>query len=219
MVVRKVRRKNFQVISIRPCLHKLIAKGSVMNQQRLDQAVPHVDKPSLFIGSASEGLEFVRAIGEQLAPDAEVTLWEEAFFSLGSTFIESLVNQLPRFDFAVLVLTSDDEVSSRGVQSFSPRDNVIFELGLFMVSLGRARTFGVYQADSMLKIPTDLLGMNQATYYWPRSDKNYVAAVGPACNKIRKVIRDLGFSDTKASRQIQGVRERQDRFQQEFTTK
>jgi len=47
----------------------------------------------------------------------------------------------PRFDFAALVLTADDLTASRQVVSLGPRDNVLFELGLFMGRLGRSRTF------------------------------------------------------------------------------
>jgi predicted nucleotide-binding protein len=86
-------------------------------------------KPSLFVGSSTEGLEFARAVRAELEADVEVTLWNDGFFELGSTFIETLLNALPRFDFGVLVLTSDDWVSSRDVTTFGPRDNVIFELG------------------------------------------------------------------------------------------
>ena len=69
-----------------------------------------MNKPSVFIGSSSEGLEFARAVRSLLAQDAEITLWNEGFFGLGSTFIETLINALPRFDFAILVLTADDLV-------------------------------------------------------------------------------------------------------------
>ena len=82
--------------------------------------------PSLFIGSSTEGLDFARALRSSLDRDAEVSLWDEGFFRLGSTFIDSLVNSISRFDFAVLLLTPDDLVSSRATEAFGPRDNVIF---------------------------------------------------------------------------------------------
>jgi predicted nucleotide-binding protein len=129
-------------------------------------------KPSLFIGSSSEGIEFARAVRSLLTQDAEVTVWKEGFFSLGSTYIETLMNSLPRFDFAILVFTPDDLVNSREVEVFGPRDNVIFELGLFMGRLGRSRTFILHQADARLKIPTDLSGVTMATYEWPRVDRS-----------------------------------------------
>src|SRR3954447_19463502 len=98
-------------------------------------------KPALFVGSSSEGLEFARAVRSLLEQDAEVTLWNEGFFALGNTFIESLVNSLHRFDFATVVLTPDDMIKSREVTTLGPRDNALFELGLFIGRLGRERTF------------------------------------------------------------------------------
>ncbi len=171
-------------------------------------------KPALFIGSSTEGLEFARALRSLLVHDAEVTIWNEGFFSLGNTFIETLVNSLPRFDFAVLVLTADDLISSRNAESLGPRDNVLFELGLFMGRLGRSRTFILHQSNSTLKIPSDLSGMTTATYEWPREDRSYKSAVGPACDSIREVVRDLGVSDAKTARDISDIRTRQDQLQQ-----
>jgi hypothetical protein len=171
-------------------------------------------KPSLFIGSSSEGLEFARALRALLAADAEVTLWNEGFFGLSSTFIETLVNSLTRFDFAVLVMTPDDWIRSRNGEAWSPRDNVLFELGLFMGRLGRERTFVLHQAGAAMKLPSDLAGMTMATYEWPREDKSYKSAVGPACDSIREVVRDLGVSEAKTAREISDIRSRQDELQQ-----
>ena len=98
-----------------------------------------MSKPTLFVGSSSEGLDVARAVRALLAEDAEVTLWNEGFFIITDTFIESLVNALPRFDFAALVLTPDDLTTSRQTSTFSPRDNVLFELELFMGRLGRSQ--------------------------------------------------------------------------------
>ena len=116
-------------------------------------------KPSVFVGSSTEGLEFARAIRGHLQSDAEVTLWNEGPFRIGPTLIENLINSLVNFDFAILVLTPDDLLKVRGDEHLSPRDNIIFELGLFMGHLGRSRTFIVHQADPIIKLPTDISGM------------------------------------------------------------
>jgi len=170
-----------------------------------------MNKPSLFIGSSSEGLEFARAVRSSLAADAEVTIWDEGVFPLGQTFIEALLNAVPRFDFACLILTPDDFVLSRQTEALGPRDNVLFELGLFMGRLGRSRTFVLHPVASELKIPTDLAGVITAGYEWPRSDANYRAAVGKACDSVRQAIRDLGIIDTKTSRAIVEIKSRQNR--------
>ena len=174
-------------------------------------------KPSVFIGSSSEGLEFARAVRSLLTKEAEVTVWNEGFFGLGSTFIETLVNALPRFDFAVLVLTPDDLVNSRDVELLGPRDNVLFELGLFMGRLGRSRTFILHQSNARLKIPSDLSGVTTATYEWPREDNSHKSAVGAACDTIREVIRDLGLSEMKAAKVITDIKLRQDEHENKLS--
>jgi hypothetical protein len=167
-------------------------------------------KPSVFVGSSSEGLDFARAARGLLDGDAEITLWNEGFFTLGNTFIDRLINASPRFDFAVLVLTPDDLIASRDTASFGPRDNVIFEAGLFMGRLGRARTFMLHQAGAMVKIPSDLSGVTTASYAWPREDGSHLSAVGAACDSIRKAIRDLGVSDSKTTKHLNEIQSRQD---------
>lgn len=174
-------------------------------------------KPSLFVGSSTEGLEFARAIPASLSDVAEVTLWNEGFFRPGGTFIDTLVNALPRFDFAVLLLTADDFVQSRDVESMGPRDNVLFELGLFMGRLGRERTFLVHQSRADLKIPSDLAGVTAAVYEWPRRDRDHQAALSPACAAIRRVIRDLGPSEAKTGRAITDLTERQQQQERELS--
>jgi Predicted nucleotide-binding protein containing TIR-like domain len=174
-----------------------------------------MEKPSLFIGSSTEGLEFARAARSLLNEDAEITIWNESLFELGNTAIEQLVNSPSRFDFAILVLTPDDLITSRQDDKFGPRDNVIFELGLFMGVLGRSRTFILHQADAAVKIPSDLSGLITARYEWPRQDGSHTAAVGAACDTIRGQIRDLGVSEAKKDREIRVIRSRQERQEAE----
>jgi hypothetical protein len=173
-------------------------------------------KPSLFIGSSSskEGLDAARAIEVNLQHDTEVTLWNRGVFGLNIGTLEALVNALDRFDFAILVITPDDVVTSRDVTSQAPRDNVMFELGLFMGRLGRGRTFAVCNDTRDMKLPSDLAGVTLARFDAGRSDHNLIAAVSPACTMIRQFIRDLGVSETKgmarlttATTQIEGLSE------------
>lgn len=93
-----------------------------------------------------------RAIEYQLQQDAEITIWNEGFFPLGQATLESLVNALPRFDFAIVVLTPDDMVVSREQAFNCPRDNVMFELGLFMGRLGRSLFMMLPPGQKFLRI-------------------------------------------------------------------
>ena len=102
-------------------------------------------KPRVFIGSSTEGLEIAELIQLGLERVAECTLWNQSTFAPGQTTIESIVDATVEYDFAVLVLTADDMIVKRGVEAAAPRDNVLFELGLFTGALGRARTFMVHR--------------------------------------------------------------------------
>jgi hypothetical protein len=158
--------------------------------------------PSLFIGS---WLAIARAIQTQLQHDSEVTVWNEGAFPLGQTTLEGLVNALDRFDFAILVLTPDDTVVSRQSEHLAPRDNLLFELGLFMGRLGRSRTFVVCEGSQRMKLPSDLAGVTIAKFNAERADGNPVAAVGPACNAIRQTIKDLGLSEGRTAKRLQSA--------------
>jgi predicted nucleotide-binding protein len=128
-------------------------------------------KPTVFIGSSKEGIEVARAIRTQLDEVAEITIWNEGgVFQLGHGYLEALVNALPGFDFAILVLSADDSIESRGVTSLAPRDNVMFELGLFMGRLGRERTFAIVMSRKRLNSLQTLL-----VYRWQDIDRDKMA--------------------------------------------
>jgi hypothetical protein len=173
-----------------------------------------MDRPTMFVGSSTEGLGVARAVRGLLHEDADITVWNEGFFALGSTFIETLVNNLPSFDFAVLVLTPDDQVTSRDDTLMSPRDNIVFELGLFMGRLGRSRTFLL---NSDVKIPTDLAGVTTARFDWTREPDEQLRAVAPACDSIRRAIRTLGVAPEKTAAAITRLASRQDRHAQQLS--
>ena len=122
------------------------------------------DWPCVFVGSSTEGLNVARAIQFQLKDNARVSIWNDGVFGLSHGSLEALVRSLDRFDFAVLVITPDDVVLSRTVESQAPRDNVMFELGLFMGHLGRDRTFGICGDSPDMKLPSDLAGVSLARY-------------------------------------------------------
>jgi predicted nucleotide-binding protein len=114
-------------------------------------------KPSMFIGSSTEALKAAQGLKLGLEHTAEVTLWTEGVFGLNLSYLESLIKQVAKVDFAVLVLTPDDLTKSRGRQKLAPRDNVIFEFGLFMGKLGRRRCFFIHSREKKPKLPSDLL--------------------------------------------------------------
>ena len=158
-------------------------------------------RPCVFVGSSSEGLMAAKTIQLLLDTSCEVTIWSQGVFGLSHGTLESLVGVLDDFDFAVLVLTPDDLVTSRQTEGIAPRDNVLFELGLFMGSLGRTRTFIVYDRKSGLKLPSDLAGVSAATYE-PHASGNLESALGAATTRIEQQVNRLGLRDPERFKQI-----------------
>jgi hypothetical protein len=145
-------------------------------------------RPSVFVGSSSEHIEIANTVQELLSRDAEVTVWEHAF-DLGAGTLESLEKDLDRHDFAVLILAPDDVAISRNVEMDAPRDNVLFELGLFIGRLGRDRAYYLFDSEIKVKLPSDLAGITGASY---TRGRDWRAALGPACNQIRRRLTELG---------------------------
>ena len=148
-------------------------------------------KPKIFIASSVEGLNVAYAIQELLEYDAEVTVWDQDVFQLSSNTLDDLIDALSKTDFGIFVFTPDDTLRiGEGEEYQSVRDNVIFELGIFMGHLRKQRCFIVSpRTQDPFHIPTDLLGVTQATYEPNRDDSNLSAALGPACNQIRQSYR------------------------------
>jgi len=166
----------------------------------LHPSIPQMQtvRPRVFIGSSTEALSVARAIQVELETELDTTIWYQGVFGPSASTLESLDHLVRDFDAAVLVLTPDDVTGSRGGMGSTPRDNVLYELGLFAGALGRHRVFIVRPRDVSLELPSDLLGLTVGLYRL-RSDGNLQVAVAPACTRIRQAVRTLFSAEEPAS--------------------
>ena len=132
------------------------------------------------------------AVKKALDSVATTVVWtQKDVFEPGKFTLESLEENAQRCDFAVMVFGPDDVIYSRGNRQAGPRDNVIFELGLFMGALDRKRAFVVAPRGKNLKIPTDILGTNLVLF--PAGDyKSLNQSINEACETIRNVVLRTG---------------------------
>jgi hypothetical protein len=147
-------------------------------------------KPRVFIGSSKASVEVAHAIAGVLEESAEVTVWDEGVFRLNTSFLQDLFGTPNQYDFAVMVWAPDDMTESNGQSLASPRDNVIFEAGLFMGVLGLEHVFIVQDRESPTKIPSDFAGITLAAYDGSRMNVDPKAAVRSACDAIKQEMAD-----------------------------
>ena len=121
-------------------------------------------KPRIFLGSSGKQAKLLASLTRGLAEVAHVEPWT-AVFNPGTNTLERLVELTGEVDFAAFLFAQDDwTVASPEPETgqASPRDNVVFEAGLFGGVLGMRRTFILHARGS--KLPTDLLGLTCVRY-------------------------------------------------------
>jgi hypothetical protein len=151
-------------------------------------------KPRVFLGSSGKQGKLLQALTRGLADVADVEPWTVTF-NPGTTTLGRLVELTREVDFAAFVFAQDDwtsvepgtsDAASAAAGQASPRDNVVFEAGLFGGVLGMERTFILHAIGA--KLPTDLLGLTCVRY----GDATKAAEVTTVNKKLRKAIEDLG---------------------------
>jgi hypothetical protein len=149
-------------------------------------------KKRIFIGSSSEELPFAELAKTLLSSDFEVTiwndnLWDSAVFRINQNFLSDLMKASLQFDFGILLGTADDKVEYRGVEVLQPRDNVLFELGLFIGRLGTSKC--AFVIDKEVKFPSDFQGITLA-----RFNKKDPSSFEKSIDQVRSVF--LASSET-----------------------
>ncbi len=163
-------------------------------------------KPRLFIGCSREAIPYARAVHEQLGRYAQVRPWFADAFTPNEYPMESLEKCLDSSDFAVFIFAPDDVVLLRGNYYFQPRDNTLFEMGLFWGKLRRDRVFCLVpekvearddlvigERVSEFHLLSDLQGLSVLRYESVDEEGNYAAAVTVACGKIIDAIQKKGL--------------------------
>jgi len=113
----------------------------------------------IFIAASLDGLPVARELKLGLAEDADCTLWTQGAFTL-----EELLKATSKFDTAVLVLGPSDLSTEAAAGRNRPRDNTLFQIGLFAGLFGRSRMLLVYSRDVPLDLPPDLARLRTATF-------------------------------------------------------
>ena len=136
----------------------------------------------VFIGCSVEGLAVAKILQLQLRHTTKPIIWSQGVFGLSTGTLETLVAESGNYDYAILVLTPDDTLIKRNVESNTSRDNVLFELGLFIGALGRRNVFMV--VESTVELPTDLAGIAPAKFTAKPVGKELQQELGPVSTQL-----------------------------------
>jgi hypothetical protein len=119
-------------------------------------------KPRIFLGSSGQQAKLLESLTRGLEQVTDVEPWTTTF-NPGTSTLERLVELTGEVDFAAFVFAQDDWTShGDATAQASPRDNVVFEAGLFGGVLGMRRTFILHANGA--KLPSDLLGLTCVRY-------------------------------------------------------
>src|SRR6478609_508886 len=145
-------------------------------------------KPRIFLGSSGKQAKLVQALTRGLAEVADVEPWT-VVFNPGVSTLDRLVELTHEVDFAAFVFAQDDWTGNpsdpAAAGQASPRDNVVFEAGLFGGALGMRRTFILHATGA--KLPSDLLGLTCVWY-----GETTAAEMRAVNQKLRKAIEEGG---------------------------
>jgi predicted nucleotide-binding protein len=174
--------------------------------QRPTTAIQSASRPRVFIGSAGDTLGIAAFAKKELQRSCDVDIWTEAFTPNG-LLLSKILRLTLDYDAGVFVFDGSDLTTSKGQLFTTVRDNVVFEIGVFMGGLGAERTFLLAGAGEMTKVPSDIRGLLMATSEEPtekgvrvatRRIATALAGLGPALRSSHNEILDLKNSiDTR----------------------
>lgn len=162
-------------------------------------------RPKAFIGSSRERLPIAHALKDAIETCADATVWDEAEWDLGDSILDGLIEAAAQYDFAIFVFGQDDSAVIRNTDVQIVRDNVIFELGLFIGRIGRGRA--VWLSPSGSEAPhkiTDLEGIIHLSFDNPGPDRHgsLPESLSTATAKICKQVNRLGVRNDRAIEEV-----------------
>jgi predicted nucleotide-binding protein len=173
-------------------------------------AMVDLGKPLVFVGSSTKALTAARAVQSHLqAWDvARVRVWQD-LTNIGVPILDSLVRDLASYDFAVMIVTADQQDRAESTElpeeSVSApkrrsRENVLLEFGLFAGRLGRENTFLIIERGVEESLPSDLGGLIYGRFNMSHDLEELKSQLGPACNDIAAVVGRSKGATTKVDK-------------------
>lgn len=153
-----------------------------------------MERAKVFIASSRRHIDIANATKNHLEGEHDVRVWDETTFGSGEYTLESLLKEVGVSDFGVFTFAPDDIVTTSSGNASAVRDNVVFELGLFMGRLGRERCAVIVPNVDDFKQISDLKGVTCHRYQYKEDAdyEYYKSATKIVAQEILTQIRKVG---------------------------
>jgi len=151
-------------------------------------------RPNIIIFSSSQSLPIAKELEDNLREVCDCQTWDSCFL-YGRSYLDSLLLLSLAYDACILVCGADDVTISKDASKPSPRDNVIFEIGLYMGRMGTERA--MILAQTGVKLPSDLDGIT--IWNFSPQDQSDGTHLGSRClNAMKSYINVLARTPQRA---------------------
>lgn len=183
-----------EVVNANPHVWRALARElGIRLRQRGSLIRPPNPIPILLLACSAEQLGVAQKLQEVLLHEKVIVqVWTDDVFAPTHSSLEDLIAMVGRADFGVVLMFPDDMTTSREKEAATPRDNVVFELGMLLGALDRERSLIVRPLGATVKYPSDLLGIKPVEFRGDGEASTLGARLGPVVNVIREKVKALG---------------------------
>jgi len=143
----------------------------------------------IFIASSTPNKRVARTFARVLQNRGfQTKVWDEWVFWPNESTFDGLLRVSTEYNFAIVIWGPSDVTTTGGKSISSPRDNVIFEAGLFLGVMGRHKVFIAEDETAETKIPSDYAGITRMSYEGSLLERDPDSAVRSACDRIQRNI-------------------------------
>lgn len=143
----------------------------------------------VLITSSQRGEEVASALQLGLDPYVDADLNPHTSFTLSSGTLDSFIQTVRKYDYAVVILTPEDHAMEDNKSKGVLPPNTLFELGACMGALGPTRTIMVTREGDDPGLPSYLRAIRTAEYR-PRERERLSEAVQRTCSQIRGLVNE-----------------------------
>lgn len=158
----------------------------------------------IFIGSSSEAKDVADNLSVILGRKGFFAkTWDNETFQYSDNYFESIKREIVLADYAILIVNPDDKIVKRGEETYTTRDNVWIELGMFIGVLGIKKVFYLsiidnrYEEKKEVPIPSDFAGIELPKVTRTEFREKFDQDLANICTTIEKRIKRLESEMTR----------------------